>query len=112
MMASRDDELYSEIGRILFESAPEDAQKILLDAELPPEDNHGKFLYDYVDTKGVKNWFLPGTPATDRLLLEKLVELRKYYVENNLTNHKPAWHGCLIIVDVEKMNINLDYRYD
>ncbi len=27
-MASRDDELYSEIGRILFESAPEDAQKL------------------------------------------------------------------------------------
>lgn len=111
-MASSDDELYSEIGRILFESAPENAQIILLDAELSPEDDHAKFLYDYVDTKGVKTWFLPGTPATDSLLLERLVELRKYFVANNLTNGKPAWHGCLVTVDIEKMKINLDYRYD
>ena len=111
-MASRDDELYSEIGRILFESAPENAQIILLDAELSPEDDHAKFLYDYVDTKGVKTWFLPGTPATDSLLLERLVELRKYFVANNLTNGKPAWHGCLVTVDLEKMKINLDHRYD
>lgn len=111
-MASRDNELYSEIGRILFESAPENAQIILLDAELSPEDDHAKFLYDYVDTKGEQTWFLPGTPATDRLLLEKLVELKKYYVANNLTNGKPAWHGCLVTVDLEKMKINLDYRYD
>ncbi|WP_241597604.1 hypothetical protein [Rosenbergiella epipactidis] len=111
-MASRDDELYSEIGRILFESAPENAQIILLDAELSPEDDHAKFLYDYVDKKGVKTWFLPGTPATDSLLLERLVELRKYYVENNLNNGKPTWHGCLVTVDLEKMKINLDYHYD
>jgi len=111
-MASRDDELYSEIGRILFESAPENAQVILLDAELSSENDHAKFLYDYVDTKGVKTWFLPGTPATDSMLLERLVELRKYYVTNNLTNGKPAWHGCLVTVDLENMKINLDYRYD
>ncbi|WP_232240988.1 hypothetical protein [Serratia plymuthica] len=112
MMASRDDELYSDIGRILFESAPEDAQIILLDAELSPEDDHAKFLYDYVDGKGEKTWFLPGTPATDSLLLGKLVELRKYYVEHNLTNGLPAWHGCLVTVDLENMKINLQYRYD
>ncbi|WP_336768944.1 hypothetical protein [Pantoea endophytica] len=111
-MVSRDDELYSEIGRILFESAPENAQVILLDAELSPEDDHARFLYDYVDTKGVKTWFLPETPATDSLLLERLVELKRYFVANNLTNGKPAWRGCLVTVDLEKMKINLDYRYD
>jgi hypothetical protein len=112
MMASRDDELYSEIGRILFESAPENAQMILLDAELSPDDDHAKFLYDYVDDQGAKTWFLPGTPATDRLLLEKLVELRKFYIKQNLTNGLPAWHGCLVTVDLERMKINFEYHYD
>ena len=110
-MASRDDELYSEIGRILFESAPENAKMIFLDAELSPEGDHAKFLYDYINTKGKKTWFLPGTPATDRLLLDKLVELRRYYAVNDLTSGKPAWHGCLVTVDLENMKINLDYRY-
>ncbi|WP_455853838.1 hypothetical protein [Pantoea endophytica] len=111
-MTSRDDELYSEIGRILFESAPEDAQILFLDAELSPENDHAKFLYDYVNEEGVKTWFLPGTPATDSLLLEKLVELRKFYLEQSLTNNLPVWHGCLVTVDLEKMKINLEYRYE
>ncbi|WP_156115477.1 MULTISPECIES: hypothetical protein [Xenorhabdus] len=44
-----DDKLYSEIGRILYESAPDNAQKILLDVELSPENDHAKFLYDYTN---------------------------------------------------------------
>ncbi|EPV8386192.1 hypothetical protein ACWASM_004954 [Enterobacter cloacae] len=111
-MASRDDELYSEIGRILFESAPEDAQKLFLDAELSPENDHAKFLYDYINKQGEKTWFLPGTSATDSLLLKKLVELRNFYIEQGLTGGRPVWHGCLVTVDLEKMKINLDYRYD
>lgn len=111
-MASREDELYSDIGRILFESAPEDAQMIFLDAELSPENDHAKFLYDYINKQGGKTWFLPGTPATDGLLLDKLVELRRYYAEQGLTSGFPVWHGCLVTVDLEKMKINLEYRYD
>ncbi|MBP2851797.1 hypothetical protein [Dickeya oryzae] len=111
-MVSRDDELYSEIGRILYESAPEDAQIILLDAELSPEDDHAKFLYDYVNNEGEKAWFLPDEPSIDRLLLDKLVELRKFYVANNLTNGLPGWHGCVVTVNLEKMKIDLQYRYD
>lgn len=111
-MASRDEELYSEIGRILFESAPEDAQLILLDAELSPENDHAEFLYDYVNKQGEKTWFLPGTPATDSLLLKKLAELRSFYATEGLTSGLPVWHGCLVTVDLEKMKINLEYRYD
>lgn len=111
-MTSRDDELYSEIGRILFESAPEDAQMIFLDAELSPENDHAKFLYDYADSNGTKTWFLPGSSAADSLLLDKLVQLRKFYIEQNLTNGRPVWHGCIVTVDLEKMKINLEYRYD
>lgn len=111
-MTSRDDELYSDIGRILFESAPEDAQMIFLDAELSPENDHAKFLYDFINKQGDKTWFLPGTPETDSLLLEKLVELRCFYIEKGLTSGLPVWHGCLVTVDLEKMKINLEYRYD
>lgn len=111
-MASHDNELYSEIGRILFESAPEDAQTILLDAELSAENDHAKFLYDYVNKRGEKTWFLPGTPATDGLLLDKLVELRRFYIKQDVTVGQSAWHGCLVTVDLEKMKINFEYRYD
>ncbi|WP_312310813.1 hypothetical protein [Atlantibacter sp.] len=111
-MSARDDELYSDIGRILYESAPEDARKIFLDAELSYENDHAKFLYDYINKDGQKKWFLPGTPATDSLLLEKIVELKYYYLEHGLTNGRPAWHGCLVTVDLEEMKVNLDYRYD
>ncbi|OKP02089.1 hypothetical protein [Xenorhabdus eapokensis] len=107
-----DDEFYSEIGRILYESAPDNAQKILLDVELSPENDHAKFLYDYIDEDGRKKWFLPSSPKTDDDVIENLVMLRKYYVENNLTNGCPVWYGCLITVDLEKMKINIDFKYE
>lgn len=110
-MVSRDDGLYSEIGRILFESAPGNAQKIYLDAELSPENDHAKFLYDYINNQGEKTWFLPETPAIDSLLLEKLVKLRYFYLEQCFTGGYPVWHGCLVTVDLENMKISIDYRY-
>ncbi|WP_338883097.1 MULTISPECIES: hypothetical protein [Xenorhabdus] len=107
-----DDELYSEIGRILYESAPDNAQKILLDVELSPENDHAKFLYDYIDEDGSKKWFLPPSPKTYDDVIENLIMLRKYYAENNLTNGQPVWYGCLVTVDLEKMKINIDFKYE
>jgi len=40
------------------------------------------------------------------------VKLRHYYIENNLTNGRPAWHGCEVTLDVEKMKLSIDFRYD
>ncbi|WP_225816018.1 hypothetical protein [Photorhabdus antumapuensis] len=111
MMVS-DDELYSEIGRILYEAAPDDAQRILLDVELSPENDHAKFLYDYVDESGCKKWFLPLSPKTDRDLIENLAMLRKHYVENNLTSGRPVWYGCVVTVDLENMKIRIEFKYE
>ncbi|MER2475088.1 hypothetical protein ABR965_22765, partial [Photorhabdus laumondii] len=110
-MGTTDDEIYSRIGKVLYEAAPENAIKIFLDAELSPENDHAKFLFDYVDNLGEKKWFVPNSPDVDGKLIETLVELRKYYIENNLTNGLPAWSGCEITVDLDKMKINIDFKY-
>ncbi|MDE9428223.1 hypothetical protein KKJ06_17730 [Xenorhabdus bovienii] len=107
-----DDELYSEISRILYEAAPDDAQTILLDAELSPGNDHVKFLYDYIDESGCKKWYLSPSPKTDRELIENLAMLRKYYVENNLTNDHSSWSGWLVTVDLNKMKINIEFKYE
>jgi hypothetical protein len=107
-----ENELYLRIGQALYSSAPADAQKILLDAELSPENDHVKFLFDYINTSGKKDWFNPSSGKVDSELMDCLVELRKYYVENNLTNGRPAWHGCEVTLDVERMKLGIEFRYE
>ncbi|MDC9623074.1 hypothetical protein PSI22_15875 [Xenorhabdus sp. XENO-7] len=109
---SKENELYTRIGRSLYAAAPESAKIIVLEAELSAEDDHVKFMFDYVDELGNKSWFEPNSSQTDSELMDCLVELRKYYVENNLTNDHPAWHSCEVKLDVEQMKLNIEFKYE
>ncbi|OVZ94939.1 hypothetical protein CBW54_00550 [Yersinia kristensenii] len=109
---SIENDLYVRIGGALYNEAPENARIILLNAELSPENDHAKFLFDYVDNEGNKDWFSPENPQTDSELMDCLIQLRNYYVENNLTNDRPAWHSCEVTFDVEHMKLSIEFQYD
>lgn len=106
-----DQEIYKDIGTVLYSIAPDEAKKIIMRAELSPENDHCKYEYDYLNAADEIQWLTAGGRAnTD--ILRYLVELRNYYIENNLTNGRPAWHGCEVTLDIEKMKLNIDFRYD
>jgi hypothetical protein len=108
---SNEQEIYQNIGQILINAGPDDAKKIIVRAEPFPEGDGCKYEFDYVDPTGKVNWFDPDGRAM-RDLTKLIVELRTYYVENNLTNGRPAWHGCEVTLDVERMKLGIEFRYE
>jgi len=101
---------WKKIGNILYECGPSSAKKIIVRAEVFPEDDGGKYEFDYLDENGDLDWFYPdGRAIAD--LTDALIAYKKFFLENNLTNGKPVWSKCEITVDIpeEKISINLQY---
>lgn len=109
MLSERD--LYNDIAQILINTGPDVAKKIIMNAKLWPEGDVCEFDFAYIANDNQKNWFDPDANATSDLR-KVLVELRKFYINNNLTNGKPIWHGCEVVVDLEKNKIHVDFKYD
>ncbi|MCO7256554.1 DUF600 family protein [Dickeya oryzae] len=106
-----DQEIYNDIGAVLLSIAPDNAEKIILCANLEPESDCGEFTYDYVDKQGARHWVTETADASERLL-DLLVELRNFFVANFNSQEKPFWRGCEVTVDVEKLKIHIDFKYD
>lgn len=107
-----DQEIFNDIGSILLSVAPEGASKVIMRAELSPENDHCKCEFDYIDTnKGNVDWFSAGARANGDLF-DLLVELRNYFVANFKSQETPFWHSCEVTVDVETLKINIDFKYD
>lgn len=105
-----DDDIYNEIGRILFEVAPDGARKIIMRARLSRELDSCEYKYDYIDEQGNVAWFTAGGRAnTD--ILDLLTELRLWHVENKLTGGLSAWNGLEVVLDLVKSKINIDFFY-
>ena len=75
-------------------------KKIILCATLDPESDCGEFTYDYVDKHGHQHWVTETADASARLL-DLLVELRNFFVDNFKSQEKPFWHGCEVTVNIE-----------
>lgn len=107
-----DQEIYNDIGAILLAVVPDSASKAIMRAELSPENDHCKCEFDYVDkTTGDIIWFSAGGQENSNLL-DLLVELRNYFVNNFKSQEKPFWRGCEVTVDIETLKINIDFKYD
>lgn len=107
-----DQEIYNDIGSILLSAAPDSASKIMMRATLSPENDHCKCEFDYVDKcTGDINWFSAGAQANSDLL-DLLVELRNYFLDNFKSQEKPFWHSCEVTVNVETLKLNIDFKYD
>ncbi len=104
-------DIYNDIGSVLFSIAPDTAEKIILCATLDPESDCGEFTYDYVDKQGHQHWVTETADASARLL-DLLVELRKFFVDNVQSLEKPFWRGCEVTVNVETLRINIDFKYE
>ncbi|EJD6411052.1 hypothetical protein NQ837_004377 [Providencia rettgeri] len=104
-------EIYNEIGSLLYGIAPEDAQKIIMRANLSVEGDTCEYEYDYLDNENSLKWITAGGGVNTNML-HYLVELQNYYIENNLTNGLPVWKACEATLDLEKMKISIDFKYE
>ncbi|MFP1757690.1 hypothetical protein ACLEEB_02725 [Lonsdalea quercina] len=105
------DDLHNKIGQLLVDAGPENAKKIIACAKLPLDGESCEYEYDYIDQEDEKTWFVPDKLASYDLRL-LLVEMRDFYIKNNMTNGKPAWTACQIIIDIPEEKINISFQYD
>ncbi len=106
-----DDEIYQSIGEILVAISPSDAVVAYIEAELSPEGDHCKLLFDYVDSSGSKQWFLPSSARVDSDLLDLLVRLRRFFELNGLYADGEPWVGCVVELNLRNMKINVGFKY-
>jgi len=107
----QDQDIHQRIGQILFNCGPSNALKLIVRAEIFPENDGGKYEFDYLDESGNLDWFDPdGRAIAD--LTDALVELKKYFIDNKMTNGMTVWSKCEITLDVPKEKINIRVQYD
>ncbi|MGP3590292.1 hypothetical protein [Vagococcus sp. WN89Y] len=100
-----------KIGQLLVDAGPANAERIIVRAKLSLDGESCEYEYDYIDFDGNESWFVPdGLASHDLRLL--LTEMRNIYIEKNMTNGKPVWTQCTIVVDIKNGKINFDFKYD
>lgn len=102
-----DKSLYPEIGQWIFNSSPDEAEKLVMRASLSDEGDVGTFEFDYIKMGGITNWFDAGAKATTELT--KLLNiLRKSYIDEG----QPSWNKYEFILDVKtgRFEFNIDYE--
>ena len=105
------DDLYNKIGQILVVSCPDDAVKIVTGIQIAKEDDAVSYYFNYFDNKNNKKEFKPVSKARDDIFYTML-ELKKYFIDNNLTNGKPIWAGCIVEIDIKNSKINFEFKYE
>ena len=110
-MSKTYNQLNNEIGQLLFKSSPNGAKKVIARLEFTPEMDVCRYLFDYYNQNDKLNWYLLDDDITDPLI-DRVTELRQYYIDNNLTNGLPAWIGCIITVDIENAKLDFEFKYE
>lgn len=105
------EDLHNKIGQLLINAGPENAKKIIARAKLPLDSESCEYEYDYIDQEDSSDWFIPDKLASYDLRL-LLVEMRNFYIKNNMTNGEPAWTVCEITIDIPEEKININFQYD
>ena len=105
------DDLYNKIGQILVMSCPDDAVKIVTGIQIAKEDDAVSYYFNYFDNKNNKKEFKPVSKARDDIFYTML-EIKKYFIDNNLTNGKPIWAGCIVEIDIKNSKINFEFKYE
>ena len=105
------DDLYNKIGQILVMSCPDDAIKIVTGIEIAEENDVATYFFNYFDNKNNKKEFEPDLRATD-VIFYTMLELKKYFLDNNLTNGEPIWTGCIVEIDIKNSKINFEFKYE
>lgn len=103
--------IYNKIRRIIVNACPQNAKTVIVRAKLNPNEDVCEYKFDYIDENKKINWFDPDGRAVGDLT-DKLVKLKHYFIDNNLTNGQPIWNDCEVTVDLEKNKIHIDFQYD
>ena len=105
------DDLYNKIGQILVMSCPDDAVKIVTGIEIAQENDAAGYYFNYYDNKNNRKQFVPDPQVTNDIF-HSMLELKKYFLDNNLTNGKPIWVGCIVEIDIKNSKINFEFKYE
>ena len=105
------DDLYNKIGQILVMSCPDDAVKIITKIEIVEENDVATYVFIYFDNKNNRKQFVPDPQVTNDIF-HSMLELKKYFLDNNLTNGKPIWEGCIVEIDIKNSKINFEFKYE
>jgi hypothetical protein len=107
------DALHSKIGQLLVDTGPKNAKEIIARAKLSLDGQscEYEYEYDYIDQEDNEDWFVPDKLASYDLRL-LLVEMRDFYIKNNMTNGKSTWTSCEIIVDIPAAKVCISFQYD
>ena len=54
---------------------------------------------------------MPDPDATDDIF-HSMLELKKYFLDNNLTNGEQIWTGCIVEIDIKNSKINFEFKYE
>lgn len=106
-----DSSIYNGISQILLNVAPIEAKKVIMKAKFLSNDQRCHYEYDYINDLNERNWF-----TTSRYvnlgILNYLIKLRQFHIDNNLTNGKTIWTGCELMIDLDKNRVNINFMYD
>ena len=104
-------DLYNKIGQILVISCPDDAVKIVTGIQISTENDVAAYFFNYFDNKNNKKEFKPVSKARDDIF-QTMLEIKKYFLDNNLTNGEPIWTGCIVEIDIKNSKINFEFKYE
>lgn len=105
------EDLHNKIAQLLVDAGPAGAKKIIARAKLALDGESCEYEYDYVNQQDNEDWFVPDKLASYHLRL-LLVNLRDYYIQNNMTKGKAPWTGCDITVEIPTEKISISLKYD
>lgn len=99
-------EIYSEIGKLLYELSPDNSQVLFMNASLTDDDSVGTFEYDYIDSSGNKNWF-SGSGLGNGKMLNLLVKLRREFSSRG----DGLWNEFQFKLDLKTKKFEVNFVY-
>jgi len=105
-MESKDIGISKEIGKYLYNIAPDDAKIILMIVVLSPEGDVGRF--EFYSSNGIAESKFSISDADIEKLLDLVGEHQQFMVSNN----QPAWTRCDFTVNVDAGKFSMDLGYE
>ncbi|WP_338635053.1 hypothetical protein [Spirobacillus cienkowskii] len=105
---TRDQEIYIDIIKLLYQNSLEDTKKISMQAELrTPEGDVCEFeLFCYNQADQKERVSMQGVISLK--ILRLLAELREFFLKNN----QPYWKGCNFEVNLEAGGYEVNFIYE
>ncbi len=104
------EDLYRRIAQIVFSCGPQGARELIVQAELFADEEGGQYQFNYLDETGEPDWFEPDAQAIGDLTLA-LKAFQQYFVDNDMTDGKPVWNSCSVVINVPEESISIDVHY-